>query len=789
MFSSKAEVLEHLSKVGGNFNISPLIFFNTQSWETDKNDQIGRILNFIGEDKDLLAIRSSAMNEDSITESQAGAYESVLNVDPNQQAIAAAIETVISSMPDNLEDQIIVQKMVIDIDMSGVILTRGLDDGTPYYVINYDDQSGRTDTVTGGSVIAKSVLIHATAGEWRLESKRLQKILRTIRELESIIGLLPLDIEFGLDRLGIVHIFQVRRITQESSWDAKVTNYVSQELSDLEKYVELQNQPHAYLAGSSTIFANMTDWNPAEMIGQMPRPLATSLYRKLITRSVWREARSIMGYKPVQTGELMVVLSGHPFIDVRASLNSFLPPGIENDLCHKVVDLQLTRLRKNPDFHDKIEFEVAPTTLSFTTRDELKSWYGDDLSNKERQILIDSLRALTNKLLDPSPTGSLAWAEGKIRDLNDSQMARINEHPTSTHNLLEQADFLLDEATRDGTLPFAILARHGFVAESLLGSAVKCKALTFSRVHEFKQSVKTVAGELADDFHSLWQEPQNKQKVLRRYGHLRPSAYDILSPRYDQRENLFNFSSEPPVSQTPDFNPTATELAELESLIDREGLVGVSAVSFFDYIARAIIGREFGKFVFTRNLSQALEGIVEWGKQEGLDRNTLSFLPIETYNDVIHFNASSRDLKRLKEQARLANENWIKSRWLRLSYIIRDPNDLIIVPSQRTEANFVGDQRLEASVIPLSVQSDASEELEGKIVCIENADPGFDWVFTQGITGLITRYGGANSHMAIRCAEFGLPAAIGCGELMYNRVVNAEIVELSCFERKIRVIR
>jgi phosphohistidine swiveling domain-containing protein len=164
-------------------------------------------------------------------------------------------------------------------------------------------------------------------------------------------------------------------------------------------------------------------------------------------------------------------------------------------------------------------------------------------------------------------------------------------------------------------------------------------------------------------------------------------------------------------------------------------------------------------------------------------------LPIETYNDVIHFNASSRDLKRLKEQARLANENWIKSRWLRLSYIIRDPNDLIIVPSQRTEANFVSDQRLEASVIPLSVQSDASEELEGKIVCIENADPGFDWVFTQGIAGLITRYGGANSHVAIRCAEFGLPAAIGCGELMYNRVVNAEIVELSCFERKIRVIR
>ena len=52
------------------------------------------------------------------------------------------------------------------------------------------------------------------------------------------------------------------------------------------------------------------------------------------------------------------------------------------------------------------------------------------------------------------------------------------------------------------------------------------------------------------------------------------------------------------------------------------------------------------------------------------------------------------------------------------------------------------------------------EDLTGKIVLIENADPGYDWIFTQKIAGLITKYGGANSHI-IRCAEFGIPAAIG----------------------------
>ena len=47
---------------------------------------------------------------------------------------------------------------------------------------------------------------------------------------------------------------------------------------------------------------------------------------------------------------------------------------------------------------------------------------------------------------------------------------------------------------------------------------------------------------------------------------------------------------------------------------------------------------------------------------------------------------------------------------------------------------------------------------------IENADPGFDWIFGSKILGLITKYGGVNSHMAIRCAELEIPVAIGCGE-------------------------
>ena len=41
------------------------------------------------------------------------------------------------------------------------------------------------------------------------------------------------------------------------------------------------------LSGKKTIFSNMIDWNPAEMIGSKPSALSSSLYCELITDKVW----------------------------------------------------------------------------------------------------------------------------------------------------------------------------------------------------------------------------------------------------------------------------------------------------------------------------------------------------------------------------------------------------------------------------------------------------------------------------------------------------------------------
>ena len=66
---------------------------------------------------------------------------------------------------------------------------------------------------------------------------------------------------------------------------------------------------------------------------------------------------------------------------------------------------------------------------------------------------------------------------------------------------------------------------------------------------------------------------------------------------------------------------------------------------------------------------------------------------------------------------------------------------------------------------------------------LPSADPGFDWIFSSGIVAFVTKFGGANSHMAIRAREWNLPAAIGVGEVRYRRLVQARALRVDCLHQ------
>ena len=80
------------------------------------------------------------------------------------------------------------------------------------------------------------------------------------------------------------------------------------------------------------------------------------------------------------------------------------------------------------------------------------------------------------------------------------------------------------------------------------------------------------------------------------------------------------------------------------------------------------------------------------------------------------------------------------------------------------------------------------QDLKNKIILLDSADPGYDFIFSFKILGLITKYGGANSHMLIRCVDENIPAAIGVGDLTYSNLQKANTVNINSKQKTINVI-
>ena len=768
-FGTKAQTLvrisQRLKEMDSSIELLPLIFFDVARWENQAVEVLAEIQSTFST---LLAVRSSATTEDSAEQSGAGAYASCLNVvSQDTKALQVAIETVIASYPEqNLQDQVLVQPMLRDIAVSGVITTRVLNDGAPYYVIDYDDESGKTDTITGGVGVNKTVLIHRSAEDQHIDSSRVRHWLTFTKEIEAICGTIPLDIEFAQTHQGSMVLFQVRPITVCKTWDKAIAQRLETTHQHIKVFVQNRSQPRPHrqgrrVLGHKTILGEMPDWNPAEIIGTSPRPLAASLYRRLITDRVWSQARSMMGYRDVPNEVLMLMLGGKPFIDVRNSFNSFLPASLPDGVAEKLVNAWLDRLDAYPELHDKVEFDIVQTITDFTFTNVLNERYGSILDSVDIDSFTHHLAHLTRSCLDLSPKGTLNAALDEINHLKTIQKG-----------------YTLSELK---SLP----------PMDLLGEAMIRQALTPQRLLAFKQSIHTITSDFSSDLDAVLSETLPSKEFFKKYGHLRPGTYDILSFRYDQRPELLTHAALPERQDRPiAFRLTNEESTQITHLLEEVKLNVLKPDDLMKYAGQAIAGREYAKFIFTRHLSDALELIAEWGALHNISRDELSYMPVDTILDFRNTVMLDSTKNHFKDVAHSGEHTLNMARALRLSYLIRDERDVFVIPLHRSKPNFVTQQHIEGEPAIILAGADSymqdMSDLTGKIVCIENADPGYDWIFTRNIAGLITKFGGSNSHMAIRCAEFNLPAAIGCGEQTFSRLVSAKRVELNCADAIVR---
>ena len=122
--------------------------------------------------------------------------------------------------------------------------------------------------------------------------------------------------------------------------------------------------------------------------------------------------------------------------------------------------------------------------------------------------------------------------------------------------------------------------------------------------------------------------------------------------------------------------------------------------------------------------------------------------------------------------------------------ILKNDHDFICFKHDENLPNFVTDKKVVGNLIYINtdIKKLNYNQINNKIVLIENADPGYDWIFAYKIKALVTKFGGANSHMAIRAYEKNLPSAIGAGEKIFKDLENKHIIKIDCLNKKILII-
>ncbi|MBI3031853.1 hypothetical protein HYY69_00085 [Candidatus Woesearchaeota archaeon] len=477
------------------------------------------------------------------------------------------------------------------------------------------------------------------------------------------------------------------------------------------------------------------------------------------------------------------MIGNKPYVDVRNSFNSFTPAKIPVELREKLVSFYLDKLGNNPQLQDKVEFEVAYTIYdpSFRTRSQELKEAG--FSEYEIGTLEESLRDLTNGLIDIEQIKKDITVNEQME--KERKAIVSSDYGSNASDRIRRAFDLLDLCREQGTVQFSRLARQGFVGKIMLKSLLSMGIIDYDIYSGFLGSIETIATEFSRDSNLFRSGETTREDFMAKYGHLRPGTYDITIPRYDKSDHYHSGEVLPhqKTSESKSFELPEQKYAKISALLTEHG-INADSRELFAFIKSAFVAREYSKFLFTRCLSDAIESIAEAGEMIGLSREGMSYLDLEKLRRGI-----GKDNNFVRDYWQNAINDYKRKRkvdeHLCLPAVITSPRDFIVVESYQSRPNYITNQRTEAEVVCLDeIGIGNHPDISNKVVAVESADPGYDWIFSKRPAALLTKYGGVASHMAIRCAEFKIPAAIGCGDL-YDAVKRMKMVSLDCAKEQI----
>lgn len=174
----------------------------------------------------------------------------------------------------------------------------------------------------------------------------------------------------------------------------------------------------------------------------------------------------------------------------------------------------------------------------------------------------------------------------------------------------------------------------------------------------------------------------------------------------------------------------------------------------------------------------------EVGAEHGFPPERVAYADIGCIRDLYASSAAAREV--FARAIAAGEAAYLVTQRINLPPLITSPDEVYAFHLPQSEPNFI---TLGSACAETATAEHGREALKGRIVLIPAADPGYDWIFAQGIAGFVTMFGGVNSHMAIRAAELSVPAVIGAGEVYFREWSRAKVLELDCASRQVRVLR
>jgi phosphohistidine swiveling domain-containing protein len=759
--STKARTLETISKkFSKKINIPDFLIFNKKYINEKEDELIYKIKKYFRYKK--LIIRSSALDEDGINITNAGKYDSFIIKKNTVNNIRKGIKLVCKKLNSEY-DEVIFQELLFKPDISGVIFTRDINTNAPYYVLNYDT-SKKTNLITSGKKNLSQKTLNILK-KLTIVPKKFKKLLHAVVFLEKTFKEDRLDIEFAIKK-NKVFIFQVRRLKKnrnvnDSLFYSAITN--------IHKKITKILKKNPTLSGNVNMLSNMADWNPAEMIGSKSTPMSISLYSELITNDIWSIQRKNYGYKDVSPNRLMVDLMGLPYIDLRTDFNSFLPSNLNKRIETIVINNFIKRIGREKNFHDKIEFKIVPTCLEFTKSDKLSF-----LNIPDKKNYIKKIKKITFNIISDK------------NNLFSNDIKKINNLEFELHKLkkfnnpINKIFFLINLCKKSGTLPFAGIARCAFIATKIIRDLLSLNLLTVNEYENFYRSINTITNIFNKDLLKLNNKIITKKNFLKKYGHLRPEMYSICSKNYKNGFKKYFPSLKLTKTKNNTLKISKSKIEILNKFFKKK--INLNFFQFLSFAKKSIQERERAKFIFSKCIDEIFNSIEKLSKELKINLNDFDHVSINSLLNSYNNLGVSKLRKQLKKEI---NHNIKMSQvtsMIKLPEVITSYKDVYINYDTLNNGNFITQNEVTAQIFKLTKKKISSKKinLNNKIVFIENADPGFDFIFSHNIVGLVTKYGGSNSHMAIRCMELNLPAVIGIGEKRYNFLSSLGKVKIDC---------